>query len=300
MSLTTAHADAAAPRRRESRGLDNERKSGVALRLGSLVFTAASAAALVIGWQLRHEHLVTAEQGVGYWLGIAGTTAMLLLLIYPLRKRVGGLRRIGSVAAWFRVHMMMGVVGPILILYHANFGLGSTNANVALASMLLVAGSGLIGRYLYAKVYRGSAARIMDVRQFLAALERDDISVPLSPDAKRAVLSRLQSFAAETFPDDVAATRRKGLLGFRFRRLRLAVAKDMAAMARTSRATKAQSKADVRAARRIVMAFKHLLYVAARVKTFERLFALWHVLHLPLFLLLVIAATLHIVAVHIY
>ena len=33
---------------------------------------------------------------------------------------------------------------------------------------------------------------------------------------------------------------------------------------------------------------------------YERLFALWHVLHLPLFAILVFAAVLHVVAVHLY
>jgi len=33
---------------------------------------------------------------------------------------------------------------------------------------------------------------------------------------------------------------------------------------------------------------------------YERMFALWHVLHLPLFFMLVIAAIVHIIAVHWY
>jgi hypothetical protein len=46
-------------------------------------------------------------------------------------------------------------------------------------------------------------------------------------------------------------------------------------------------------------------YLAAVNKTaafvfYERLFALWHVLHLPLFALLLFAAVIHVVAVHLY
>ena len=37
---------------------------------------------------------------------------------------------------------------------------------------------------------------------------------------------------------------------------------------------------------------------AAMFAFYERLFALWHVLHLPLFFLLIFTATLHVVAVH--
>jgi hypothetical protein len=38
----------------------------------------------------------------------------------------------------------------------------------------------------------------------------------------------------------------------------------------------------------------------ATLGVYERLFALWHVLHVPLFILLVITAIIHVVAVHLY
>ncbi len=39
---------------------------------------------------------------------------------------------------------------------------------------------------------------------------------------------------------------------------------------------------------------------AAGLKFYDRLFGWWHVLHLPLFVLLIIAAIVHIIAVHFY
>ena len=44
--------------------------------------------------------------------------------------------------------MGLGIIGPIFILYHCNFQLGAVNSNVALWSMLTVAGSGVVGRFL--------------------------------------------------------------------------------------------------------------------------------------------------------
>lgn len=96
---------------------------------------------LVLAWG-RHAHLeryISPERGIGYWLGIAGGSMMLLLLIYSARKRAAWLRWIGSIPVWFDIHMTLGVVGPILVLFHSNFSLGATNSNVALFSMLLVA-----------------------------------------------------------------------------------------------------------------------------------------------------------------
>ena len=97
----------------------------------------------------------TPKDGAGYWIGIAGGTILLLQLAYPLRKRARFMRRMGSAPLWFRAHMIMGIIGPLLILYHSNYSLGAPNSNVALTAMLGVAASGIIGRYFYGKVHNG-------------------------------------------------------------------------------------------------------------------------------------------------
>jgi hypothetical protein len=38
----------------------------------------------------------------------------------------------------------------------------------------------------------------------------------------------------------------------------------------------------------------------AELGTYERLFAFWHLLHLPLFFMLLVAGIVHVVAVHLY
>ena len=46
-----------------------------------------------------------------------------------------------------------------------------------------------------------------------------------------------------------------------------------------------------------------IISAARRVAEFEgcaRLFALWHVLHIPLFVMLLIAGVVHVIAVHVY
>jgi hypothetical protein len=39
---------------------------------------------------------------------------------------------------------------------------------------------------------------------------------------------------------------------------------------------------------------------AAAFEFYDRLFGLWHVLHLPLFIILIFAASIHVVAAHLY
>ena len=68
--------------------------------------------------------------------------------------------------------MMLGVVGPMLVLFHANFTLGATNSNVALFSMLLVAGSGVIGRYIYTRLHAHLDGKEDTLEQLKAVGER--------------------------------------------------------------------------------------------------------------------------------
>ena len=46
----------------------------------------------------------------------------------------------------------------------------------------------------------------------------------------------------------------------------------------------------------------HLRHVrrVAELRSYERLFSLWHVFHLPFFYMLVVAALIHVLAVHMY
>src|ERR1700736_707101 len=110
--------------------------------------------AALLGWGM-HAHLeryITPQRGLGYGLGISGGSMMILLLICAARKRLSWLRWLGGIPAWFEFHMVLGIVGPILVLFHSNFSFGATNSNVALICMLLVAGSGVIGRYIYTRM----------------------------------------------------------------------------------------------------------------------------------------------------
>ena len=114
------------------------------------------------------------------------------LLLYSARKRVRWLRWLGSVTRWFEVHMVLGVLGPLCILFHSNFSLGATNSNVAFFSMLTVAGSGLVGRYLYAHIHFGLYGRkktLEELRSSARRLQSIGQGIPFLPQ----LLNRLQA-----------------------------------------------------------------------------------------------------------
>ena len=96
---------------------------------------------------------------------------MLLLLLYPLRKRIKKLKFLGPLPRWFRNHMIFGISAPIAALYHCNFSLGSLNSRIALYSALIVAGSGLIGRFIYRKIHHGLYGRKASLKELLERIK---------------------------------------------------------------------------------------------------------------------------------
>ena len=270
------------------------------LSMEHIVLALFTVAVVVGPWTPARDY-INPETGVGYWLGIVGGSLMLLLLVYPLRKRQKGIQAVGSVKAWFRAHMMLGVVGPGLVLYHCNFSLGATNSNVALFCMVFVAGSGLVGRYLYARIHNG----LYGQRAKLAELH-----VEADRLRESAGLTRLlPELIAVLDASEKRITRGKGL-SRAFRAMFVEWAERRRLNSYVSRALRNAS------ARRSVIADHaeglrsaalrygaHRLSAARRVAEFEaceRMFSLWHVMHIPLFILMLIAAVVHVIAVHVY
>ena len=65
------------------------------------IVSAAAVVVLATAWASRAQHYLSPERGVGYALGIAGLAAMLLLLVYPLRKHGWLPQKIGPLRGWF-------------------------------------------------------------------------------------------------------------------------------------------------------------------------------------------------------
>lgn len=262
------------------------------------------AAALTAGWFFRDRLLIEAEHGIGYWLGVAGVTCVGLLLIYPIRKRIPGLRLIGTVPVWFHFHMALGVLAPAFILFHAGFRTGSANAAIALTSMLVVAGSGLLGRMLYVRIHRvlaGKRAEVRAMAQDAGLLRQTSISefveVADLADKLEQTLRKPRPHVFSAFGYAVATS---GRIAKTQRQMLKALRRGARRMAEVKAGGKAAARRLKRDGTMLVKAYCKQMRRAAYLTFFERLFALWHIVHMPLFLLMVVATVIHIVAVHLY
>ena len=276
-------------------------------RIAAWTFTAVLATTLYIGWRESEEGHLSPDTGIGYWLGITGAAAMVLLLFYPLRKRMKSLRGFGSVSSWFRLHMVLGLVGPALILFHCNFRFGALNSNVALIAMLTVSASGLVGRYLYSRIHLGLYGRRARIDDLVSDIRQLQNSIAVEHSLPEPVLSRLEVHVARAITQHGGVVSSlAGLLGHRLRspRKRLQLRNDFERYIALESRNYARSwrtrRRRARKLRRLLRRLLALVDKAAAFAFYERLFALWHVLHLPLFILLILAGIVHIIGVHLY
>jgi hypothetical protein len=119
------------------------------------------------GWSYYRTPLIERPHHPQFWslkpggtlgraFGIAGASLMTVMLLYSVRKRAKPLRKAGPLSVWLDFHIFCGVLGPLLIILHSSF---KVQGLVALSfwSMIAVALSGVLGRYLYLQIPRTRA-----------------------------------------------------------------------------------------------------------------------------------------------
>lgn len=281
-------------------------------KLHLTLFSLAIIVALYVGWNIRNEYVFSAEHGIGYGLGIVGGSMMLLLLLYPLRKRFyHSSFLIFSTKNWFKIHMALGILGPLLILYHCNFSFGSTNSNVALVCMLLMVTSGLIGRFIYSKIHHGLYGEKIQLKELLNQQILLQQELDLDQANKLVCLSDIDLQKLQQY--ETVLTQRSNLfasflsvasVGINTRLDKIRLSRKLHAEQRKNDTFNSldgnQQQAHFSALKRHISMYLYTVRKIAGLKFYEKLFSLWHMLHLPIFFMLVITGFVHVYAVHVY
>ncbi len=306
-TLATPDAPASAsarPAPRETLARVVRRHAPAQASKAGLLFHGSVVVALVAGWMWRDADRLTPESGWGYALGIIGLSLMFGLLIYPLRKRLRHAPFPGSVPFWFRLHMAFGLLGPLAILWHCTYRMGSPNANAALISMLLVAGSGLVGRYFYTRLHYGLYGQRASARELMAEAElvRSGLAVAIgmTPELREHIDRAFALANGEAMDRKGRAVRFADLA---FLRCRIGAGRALRralAMARGQPRDAGDAHIESRLAQHHLRALFDALAKLAHLARFERLFRVWHILHVPLVAMLAVTAIVHVVAVHLY
>jgi hypothetical protein len=210
---------------------------------------------------------------------------MVLMLLYSVRKRVGALRRLGPLSRWLDVHIYLGVFGPLLVVLHSSF---KVQGLVALSfwSMVVVASSGVLGRYLYLQIPRTRAGEELA----LAEIEKHDRDLTERLRA-RFSLSDRQLAALDAL---VALPSRTGLLGGLARML----SDDLrlrAGLRDFARGCRSVPRPVFREFERVV---RQKALARRRILLWDRaheLFHYWHVLHKPFAIVMYLFMIVHVV-----
>jgi hypothetical protein len=271
-----------------------------------IIFVGA-ALVLIIGIQLPVAHYLSPKSGLGYAIGIVGGALILSQLLYAVRKRVPSLRFMGSVQGWFQTHMILGIVGPMCILIHCGFSLGATNSNIALFSMLTVSGSGIFGRYFYSKIHHGLYGRkatLTELQERAQDLRERATKILMMPELANLLEEEERRLLAIGDWGPALVPFAPMVIGFRHSsgrsRLRRYVRAAIRVTAARHKAVAKQSDRFERVAFDYVSRRMKVTREVVEFRIYERLFSVWHVLHMPLFLMLIAAGIVHVISVHVY
>ena len=246
--------------------------------------------------------LLKPSGAIGVKLGMLGLGMFLCIFLYPLRKRWAWLGRQGSSRHWLDNHVLLGLAAPFVIALHAAFKFRGF-AGIAFWIMLAVSLSGVIGRYFYAQIPRSlnaaelSLKEVQDIQSKLGEQLAEQRVLPQSD--LRAVLSLPSAERVQKLPTVVAllymmlldlsrvfkiATLRRRHLGF---------SKQLFTLGGLLRTRHPDLERAVQLAREEAAIAKRVLFLSCSQKVFH----LWHVVHMPFSYTFALLAIIHIVLI---
>lgn len=282
----------------------NDRKSRFETRL-VMGITLLLTAVVVYGWSQWGKINFRASFDFTYNSGLIGGILMLLTLLYAIRKRIKLLKKTGGMEGWYYFHLIGGVFGPIIVIFHTSFSLKSINSTMAFVAMMLVVVSGLVGRYIYTRIGYGLHRKIEYIRETESALIESIRRYP--SEAVENIERRLSTFALACLagPKDIVK------MPLRFFAIRTASATcyvrasdDLALMLRYMAQEEGWGmgiyKKLLEQEKKLLRDHINSVVEIAYVHLYERLLVRWRIIHIPLLYILFVTGVGHVVAVHMY
>lgn len=231
---------------------------------------------------------------VGQTAGMLTFAGFLFLWLYPLRKKLGpGARWLGQVPAWLDVHIVVGLTLPILGAVHAGWRFDGV-IGLGYWAMLIVALSGIIGRYVYVRIPRNRSGLELGAEEL--AQQRRQLLLELTEITGLAQDVVQSTLAAEPRPDSdlglVPSLWRMVRDDFRRRRAGHELRKKWEAV---EGATVDRSK--LRDVARLARRQMALTQQARLLGETQKVFRHWHTFHRPFALTALLAVTIHVAVV---
>lgn len=228
---------------------------------------------------------------IGQTMGLLSFVLFLFLWMYPIRKRFPFLAFTGPVPRWLNAHIVAGVLVPLLGAIHSS-GKFTGIIGLGFGAMIVVALSGVVGRYLYLRIPRrrdgvelGRDACAAERRHLIGQLVEStgfpaervlELLRPVAFPARSGLLATLRTLLADDF------TRRRAVRKLlREWRARLP----------------AGTEPDRKTTRHLLRLARREMALSQQVRLLDathRIFRLWHLAHLPFAVTAFVAVTIHV------
>jgi len=225
----------------------------------------------------------------GHGLGMIGSFMMILLLLYSLRKRRTFLRGLWPIDRWLDLHILMGIMGPLYIILHSSFKLNGI-VSISFWSMIAVALSGVLGRYIYAQIPRGIQGNELSLQEVETMDQELNRTLVERFKLDEYQLKRLQTIGQQTgrtnqsllrvlfaiFFDDLFFILRRPFLRFRIRKIVKLSGRQLRQVQKLSR-------------QKAILNRRVLLW-----QKIHQIFHNWHIIHKPFAIIMYLIMIIHV------
>ena len=229
---------------------------------------------------------------IGQSAGILALAIFLFLWLYPLRKKYKWLAFTGSIARWLDIHILAAIGLPLLIAMHASWRFDGV-VGLGYYAMLVVCGSGVVGRYLYVRIPRSQSG---------VASSREEVTIERRTlITEIAATTGLDPFDVEKSLTVSGADTSSGIL----RTLLHLLSDDITRWRLTRRLRRRlrsvkKAALDKRKIDRVVALASREIALSQQLRMLDatkRIFGYWHVLHRPFAVTAFVAVVIHVAVV---
>lgn len=226
---------------------------------------------------------------IGHGLGIVGSAMMVIMLLYSIRKRTHFFNKLGSIAHWLDIHIYFGIFGPLFVILHSSFKVQGLVA-ISFYSMLAVAISGILGRYLYMQIPRNIRGHELSVQELDSLNQQLTRQLKVEYGYTPEMIKRLEDHT------NIKQLQSKSVTVFLWSLFWQDITRNsyLAKIKKEYFSSDAHSKNEIK---KILAATKQKVKLYRRIFILDRiqhLFHYWHVIHKPFAVIMIIIMIVHI------
>ena len=236
------------------------------------------------------DHTLLKPSGAwGHGFGIIGTVMMIVGVgVYMIRKRYRKFFNVGYLKHWLEFHIFLCSVGPVLVLYHTAFKFGGI-VSVSFWSMVLVVLSGVVGRFIYLQIPRSIQGQELSINELNSMKEELALKIRSVLSEDSATLAGFESISSS---DRYKSFKLLTSIGFFIRDY--FKTKQLMSLFRKRMKLLGLNKSE---REELIEVAKSEIVIARRIallRTFQKLFHMWHLFHLPFAISMFVIMVIHV------